>query len=179
MRLFDRIVLAIYTLSLGALSVIFILMSLGWHLPMEVVGTSLSDPQGRLLVGIIALFYLVISARFIYFAFKRKYSGQTVVHETALGEVRVTLDAIENLVKKVARQVQGVREVAGRVYMGPAGIRVALSVVVSPDISIPSVSNEVQTSVKSYVRSVVGVDVSEVSVFVENITAEARRSRVE
>lgn len=179
MGITDRIMLTIYTASLGLLSFIFLLMSFGWHVPLDVVGTSLRDPQGRWLVGIIAGFFLVISARFVYFALRKKYSGLAVVHETSLGEVRISLDAVENLVKKIARQVQGVRDVKGHVRLAPSGLRVVLRAVVSPDISIPSVSNEVQSSVKAYVRNVVGVDVAEVSVHVENITAEVRRSRVE
>lgn len=179
MGLFDRIVLAVYTTSLGVLAIIFILMSFGWHTPLGFVGTSLKDPQGRLLVSLIASFYLVISLRLVYYAFRRKYAGQTVVHETSLGEIRVSLDAVENFVRKVARQVQGVRDVRAHVHLSPGGLRTFVRITVSPDISIPSLSNEVQTSIKTYVRNVVGVEVAEVSVYVENITAEIRRSRVE
>jgi uncharacterized alkaline shock family protein YloU len=179
MRIYDRVVLAVYTLTLDVLAVIFVLMAFGWRMPLDIVRTSLDNIQIRWLVGLISLFYLVISLRLIVYAFRRKYAGQAVVHDTSLGEVRISLDGIENLVKKVARQVQGVREVRGTVHMSADGLHVSLSIVMSPDISIPSVSSEVQSQVKSYVRNVVGVEVSEVRVQVENITAEVRRSRVE
>jgi len=179
MRIFDRVVLAVYTLTLDVFAVIFVLMAFGWRVPLDIVRTSLENAQGRWLVGLISSFYLAMSLRLIVYAFRRKYAGQAVVHDTSLGEVRISLDGIENLVRKVARQVQGVREVRGNVQMSPDGLRVSLSIVMSPDISIPSVSSEVQTTVKSYVRNVVGVEVAEVRVQVENITAEVRRSRVE
>ncbi len=179
MRIFDRVVLAVYTLTLDVLAVVFVLMAFGWRVPLELVRTSLDNVQGRWLIGLISAFYLAISFRLIVYAFRRKYAGQAVVHDTSLGEVRISLDGIENLVKKVARQVQGVREVRGNVQMSPDGLRVSLSITMSPDISIPSVSSEVQSTVKSYVRNVVGVEVAEVRVQVENITAEVRRSRVE
>ncbi len=179
MSIADRIVLAVYTTSLGILVFIFILMSFGWHTPLEVIGTSLRDTQGRWLIGLISSFYLVISGWLIYYAFRRKYAGQAVLHETELGDVRISLEAIENLVRKVARQVQGVRDVKGHVHMTPSGIHVVLRTTITPDMSIPNVSSEVQASVKSYVRNVVGVEVAEISVHVDNITAEVRRSRVE
>ena len=179
MGLLDRIMLAVYTVSLGVFALIFLLMSLGWQIPLDFVGTSLRDSQGRLVAGLVSALYLVVSVRLVYYAFRRKYSGQTVVHETALGEIRVSLDAVENLVRRVARQIQGVRDVASHVSLTPAGIRVWAKIVVSPDVSIPAVSNDVQSSIKSYVRNVVGVEVAEISVYVENITAEMRRSRVE
>jgi len=179
MRIFDRVVLAVYTLTLDVLAVVFVLMAFGWRVPLDLVRTSLDNVQGRWMIGVISAFYLAISFRLIVYAFRRKYAGQAVVHDTSLGEVRISLDGIENLVKKVARQVQGVREVRGNVQMSPDGLRVSLSITMSPDISIPSVSSEVQSTVKSYVRNVVGVEVAEVRVQVENITAEVRRSRVE
>ncbi len=179
MRIFDRVVLAVYTLTLDVLAVIFVLMAFGWRVPLDLVRTSLDNAQGRWLIGLISAFYLAMSFRLIVYAFRRKYAGQAVVHDTSLGEVRISLDGIENLVRKVARQVQGVREVRGNVQMSPDGLRVSLSITMSPDISIPSVSSEVQSTVKSYVRNVVGVEVAEVRVQVENITAEVRRSRVE
>jgi len=179
MGLFDRVILAVYTLSLGIIAILFVFLAFGWNFPLEIVGTSLRASQGRWLVGAISLLYLVISVRLIYLSFKRKYSGQTVLHETQMGEIRISLDAVENLVRKVARQVQGVREVRGNVKIQSNGLSVSLHAIVSPDISIPNVSSEIQSSVKSYVRNVVGVEVSNVSVYVENITTEARRSRVE
>jgi len=179
MGLFDRVVLAVYTVSLGVLAVVLLLLSLGWRAPLDFVSASLRDTQSRMALGIVSGFYLIISLRLVYTAFKRKYSGQTVLHETALGEIRVSLDAVENLVRRIARQVQGVRDVTSHVSLSPAGLRVWAKLVVSPDVSIPSVSNDVQSSIKSYVRNVVGVEVSEVSLYVENITAEVRRSRVE
>lgn len=179
MGLFDRVVLAVSTVSLAIIAALTMLMSFGWTFPLDLLGTSLQTPQGRLVIGLLSGFYLISSLRLVYYAFRRKYSGQTVIHETSLGEIRVSLDAVENLVRRVARQTQGVRDVKSHVSLSTAGIRVWAKIVVSPDVSIPSVSNEVQSSIKSYVRNVVGVEVADVCVYVENITAEIRRSRVE
>lgn len=179
MGILDRIALALYAFFLAVFSFAMVLVAAGWRRPMDLLGTSLETISGRWVTGIVSLILFLASIRFLYFGFGRRRGVQTIVHETPLGEVRVSLDAIENLIRRVARQVQGVRDVKPRVVSGPAGLSVSLKVSVSPDISIPEVSDDLQNTIKNYVRNVVGVGVTEVKTFVENITAEAKRSRVE
>ncbi|MCL6451684.1 MAG: alkaline shock response membrane anchor protein AmaP [Acetobacteraceae bacterium] len=179
MGIFDRIILTLYTFSLTFISLAFILMALGWLAPLDVVRASLSDPDGRWVVGIVAATFFVVSLRLLYFGFRRRYPGQTLVHQTPLGEVRISLDAVENLVRKVVRQVTGVRDVRARVLHQGGEVGVSLRVTVSPDLSVPEVSDKIQNAVKNYVRNVVGVGVHEVEIFVENIGDEVRRGRVE
>lgn len=179
MGIFNRIILTLYTFSLAIISFFSILMAFGWKTPLNLIGASLEEPNGRLLIGIIGFAFFLVSIRLIMFAFHRRGSGQALVHEAALGEIRISLDAVENLVHKVARQVKGVRDIKASVTSGQAGLLVSLRGVVSPDVSIPAVSEEIQSSIKSYVRSVVGAEVAEVRVFVENISAEGKRLKVD
>ncbi|MBE3590458.1 MAG: hypothetical protein IMW98_06510 [Firmicutes bacterium] len=46
-------------------------------------------------------------------------------------------------------------------------------------MSIPELTQHMQEEIARYVRSVVGVGVANVETFVENITTESRRARVE
>lgn len=179
MGMLDRVILILYNFALAFLSSLIILLALGWTGPLLWLNEALTRAQGRLLVGLVGAALLLVSLRLIYLGFRRRYAGQTVIQETPLGEVRIALEAIENLVRKVARQVPGVRDVRAGVSNQPAGIAAFLRITVSPDISIPEVSDQIQTTVKNYVRNVVGIGVTEVRIAVENITNEVKRSRVE
>lgn len=179
MGLFDRIVLTIFTFSLAFISFMFILLPFGWYVPLTVLQRSLMNANGRWTVGLIGALFFIVSLRFIYFGFSRRYPLKTVVHETNLGEVRVSLYAIESLVKRVSRQVRGVREVKAWINTMNDGIGVQMRVWVTPDSNIPKVSAEIQNSVKTYVHDVVGAEVRDIHIFVENITTESRRSRVD
>jgi len=102
-----------------------------------------------------------------------------VVHETSMGEVRISLEAVENLVRKVARSTKGVREVKASVRHNKDELSVALRCTVSPEVSIPEVSEEIQNSVRQYVKRVVGVELAEVQLEVENIANDSRRGRLD
>lgn len=179
MGILDRIILTIFTLIVAVVSGIAIMLTFGWVVPLEVLGDSLMNEGGRWLVGGLAGLTFVMAVRFLYYGFHRAGPDQTLVHESDLGEVRISIGAVENLVRKVARQVKGVRDVRGWVSLAGGRINVRLRTVISPDVSVPEVSTSIQNTVRDCLQSVVGVEAGEVRVFVENISNEARRGRVE
>lgn len=179
MRVIDQIILTLYTFTLAAISVIAVAASLHLWQPYTWIQAAYDTPSGRLTMGIAGLVFFIVSFRLIYAAFRRRGGGQAVVHENNLGEVRISLDAVVNLVRRVARQIKGVREMQAIVENTPGGLVAELTGTISPEVSIPEVSEEIQNTVKSYVRRVVGVEVSEVRIHVENISNDSRRSRLD
>lgn len=177
MRVIDQIILTLYIFTLEAISVIAVFAALHVWQPQHWIDAALTTTSGRMIIGFSGLVFFIVSFRLIYAAFRRRGSGEAVVHETALGNVRISLDAVENLVRKVARGVKGVREMEAQVGRSGDLLVASLRGTISPEVSIPAVSEEIQNAVKSYVRRVVGVEVAEVRIEVENITNEARRSR--
>jgi len=178
MSLADRVFLTFYSLCLAVVSLVVVAVASGWQGPVTSLQASLADPQWRWVLGALGVIFFAFSVRFLTLGVRSQRGSRSVVHETAMGDVSVSLVAIENLVRRVARQCAGVRDVRGWVRYGAAGLSVHLRLTVSPDVSIPKVSDEVQKTVAQYVRDVVGVGVAEVQVMVENISTEPRR-RVE
>ncbi|MGB9867031.1 MAG: alkaline shock response membrane anchor protein AmaP [Bacillota bacterium] len=179
MNIVDRLLLVIYTFLLAAFSVVVTMASLGWRSALDYMVTVATSGNTRWAAALTGVVFFAISVKLLYMAFRRRYHGQTVVHETPLGEVRVSLDAVEALVKRVVRQIDGVRDVKALVTTGSGLVDVELRVAVSPEVSIPGTSEDIQSAVKNQVRNVVGVNVGSVKVYVENITNETRRTRVE
>lgn len=175
MSLADRVFLTFYSLCLAVLSLVVVAMASGWEGPLSGLQAGLADPQGRWVLGVLGVVFFAFSVRFLTLGVRSQRGPRSVVHETALGDVSVSLGAVENLVRRVARQCAGVRDVRGWVRYGPAGLAVDLRLVVSPDVNIPKTSEEVQKTVSQYVREVVGVAVAQVRVTVENIGTEPRR----
>ena len=179
MGIFDRIILTIYSLSLTVLSTVFVGVAAGWTLPQDFIQKTLQTVNGRWTVGMTSAVFTVVSLRFIWYVFTPRFPRRAIVHEAEFGDVYVSLDAVENLVKKVARQVRGVRDVKAKVDNTQAGLVVSLRAVVAPDTSIPETSSELQNTLKRYVKDVVGVNIAQTRVVIVNIASEARRGRTE
>ncbi|MDP2871710.1 MAG: alkaline shock response membrane anchor protein AmaP [Bacillota bacterium] len=179
---FDRVVLALFTLAVAVISFLFLAMAaLGWLAPVNYLWEVLrfTNYNGRWLIGVLSSLSLIVSLRFLYFGFRRDRPWQTLIHQTDMGEVRISLSAVENLVTKVARSLKGVRDVRASVFPTPGGLGVRVRGVVSPEVNVPETAREIQQAVTDYTRNVVGVEVTEVKVMVQNITNETRRGRVE
>jgi len=180
MGIFDRVILALFALTVAVISFLVLAMAVtGWISPLEYLLNVLHNTNGRWLLGILSGLSLAVSLRFLYYGFRRDRPWQTLIHETDVGEVRVSLGAVESLITKVTRGLKGVRDVRTAVFSTPGGIGVRLRAVVSPEANVPETARHIQQSVVDYTKNVVGVEVTEVKVLVNNITNETRRSRVE
>lgn len=177
MEIGDRVLLAIFSGGLVLHFAMIFLSTVGWEVPVDLVSSIEEKPQGRVIIATLALAFLVVSLRFFIFTFRRKYGKKSVVHEGPMGEVRVHLGAIENLIKRVCRQVPGVKDIKASVSNIDNAVSVHLRCWVSPDVSIPELTRDLHKTVQTYVKSVVGVEVKEIRMVVENITPESKKSR--
>ncbi len=175
MGIFDRTVLVLYTLSLALISVLLVLLALGWYMPFDLLLDYNQDPTGRLVTGMIGLLFLVASLRLLYSAFGQRRAGQIIL-DTEMGEVKISLKAVENLVNKVGKQVKGIRDVKATVGGNEKQVKVTLYAWVQPESNVPEVTAELQDTIKRQVRNVIGVEVSQIRIYVEDVTNETRRS---
>lgn len=174
MGIVDKIVLTFYAFALTMVSFFSLLVTLGWRNPLDVIIKALEVPGGRTAIGVVSGFLFLASLRFIYFGFKRK-PAQALVHDTGMGEVRISLVAVKSLVSRVASRIPGVREVKADVRTGDEGLVVSLELKVAVDVSLPELGDKIQKAVSSYVHDIVGVNVEAVKVSVSDIAMDVRR----
>ncbi|HOB28345.1 MAG: alkaline shock response membrane anchor protein AmaP [Dethiobacteria bacterium] len=104
--------------------------------------------------------------------FPSKKQPETVLQTGDLGEVRITLNALENMVLRVVQQKKEIRGSKRKVVSTPRGLVVYLQVKVAADQNLPELSSELQRDVKNYLEEITGIVVSEVKVNIENIILE-------
>jgi len=179
MGIFDRIILSIYTLLLAFLSLGVILISLGL-ISLERVGTSLALIYGKWEAGLVAAVFFLVSIRLLLAGLRSRGSRNTIIHHNDMGDVHISLGAVENLVEKAARHVRGVRGIKVAAAHTAAGLKLRVKAVVSPESNIPDVTAEIQRRVGEYIKNTVGVDLADMYILVENISNDFKaKHRVE
>ena len=172
---FDRALLAIYTFFISLLFVLFSSVMLGWPAPLGFL-RDLFYPGAPEVFWPFMIFVVLAGVRLFWVSLSRSRKERHVVlAESAMGQVRVSLVAIQNLVDKVVGQISGVREVKSRIVPVPQGVGIQVRVAVTPDVSVPSLSVAIQRLVAERVLEVAGISVSSVRVLVDNITAHKPR----
>lgn len=169
MSLFDRIFATLYVLILTVLAVIVLAVSAGWDEPLASVGWLARDPDLRLGAGIIAAVLVVIGVRLLFGGLQRPSPAQTLIQTTSLGDIHITLGALESMVTRAAHQVRGLKEVRPVLRCLPQGVAIFLQASVGPETNVAQVSAELQDKVRSYIEELVGVQVTEIRILVDDV----------
>lgn len=175
MSFFDRALLTVFSFLVSLVLLISFFVLGGWTTPLDFLFDAYTLPEQKQILGIITAAFFLAGARLFWIGIRRtpKPSGpepvKSVVVENELGQVRIALTAIANLVEKVVAEFQGVREIKAGITSGEEGIIINVSMTVSPEIRIPEISKEIQTRVREKVLEVTGTSADDIRVSVENI----------
>ncbi len=176
---FDRVILAIYTISLGIASLGLILLAFGWRTPLEYIRTSALTIPGRIEIGIIGLVLVVVSVRLVGVGISGSPRRRAIKHELALGDVRISVSAVEGMVQRLVRNVAGVRDASAVMERWEDGLSVRVRATVGPGEPVTDLSATIQDAIRTQVQRVIGMPVKQVRIEINHISPETRRSRVE
>lgn len=125
-----------------------------------------------LLSGVLLIMY----ALYILLLPKRLKQDQEhfIVQQTGSGELRISIRAIENIIKKCVSVNADMRLVEMNVDHARNGVRVDLRIALPGNISIPLAVESLQKQIKKQIQAVAGIDDADVRVSVE--TAEQNAS---
>lgn len=179
MRGVDRVVLAVQTAAAALAAVLAVLIAAGWQEPVWALAGALATVDGRLGLAATGALLFAVSARVAAAAFGSRRDPPVIVFPSPQGEVRVSLAAVEGLVQRLGRQVEGVRDLRVRVRRGEEGLELELGTRVSGDARLPELCERLQQTLSQRVQQVVGVPVGQVRVTVREIGGEPRRHRLE
>jgi len=179
MKLSHRILLIAYPVFIMILSGAAVLLAVGWPQPLNILLTTMMrDFNARIILGAAFAVIFLISFRLFIENFDKE--GQTIstIKETPLGEVRITLSTLEGLVVRSAGRVKGVREVKPRLKITKEGLMVFVNTSISPEVSMPLVSDELQQVVKDTLEQIAGVKIAQIKIFIDGLGVD-KKSRVD
>ena len=138
------------------------------------------DVRGRLVASVAGAVLALLGAAALRPALARAGGERTIVRATGLGEVHISLRALQTLARRAASQVRGIREAEVHVRStGSGDVNVWVQLTVLPDESIPELCDEVQARVEQYLRQTAGVSCGRIVVWVRGVAREARAPRYE
>ncbi|QAY66245.1 alkaline shock response membrane anchor protein AmaP [Paenibacillus protaetiae] len=184
-RIIDKLLLFIYSIIAGALAVVLVCLGLDWITESgvnETASSFYSTEPAQITITVVGIVLFLISLRFFIFSLHRSgpSSAPSIDQHTDFGDIRISLDTIENLALKAASRQRGVKDLRARIHAADAGLDIVLRVVVDGETAIPALTEEMQRSVKQYVEETAGIPVTNVSVFIANIIqSTVPKSRVE
>ncbi|MCR4434266.1 MAG: alkaline shock response membrane anchor protein AmaP [Clostridiales bacterium] len=182
MNLVFRVLLAVYAFFLTVLSLFAMVVTLKPQLFdrfTSYISYYLLQGLGTIIATFLVEFiFFALSLLFLFSGFKNDKDKKFISKHTNIGEIKISLNSIENIALTASKRLNGVRETKAYVNKLAEGISILVKIVVLPDINIPVLSEDIQQKVKKAVEESSGIQVNEVSVVVENLYA-GYKSRVE
>lgn len=183
-RVVDKLLLFLYSIIIAIISVVAVSVGFKWitgSLAIDAIDRLYSSNQLLLTVAIVGIVMFLISLRFFIVSLSRgTVTSQSVDQRTEYGDIRISIETMENLALKAAMKQRGVKDLRARVHATDAGMDIVLRTVVDGEAVIPQLTEDIQKAVKSYVEEITGIPVMNVSVYVANIIQNNTiKSRVE
>ncbi len=186
MNIFFRVLLAIYAFFMALFSAFGMYTAIYPQAFVDISGniseTILANEAGtlRIAVFIISLLFFALSIIFLLSGVRSNKDKKAVSKHTNIGEIKISLNSIENIAINASRKAIGIKETKTFVKKADDGVEIEVRIIVMPDLSIPVISEEVQGRVKNAVEESSGISVKQVRVVVESIyTGITSKPRVE
>lgn len=183
-RVVDKLLLFLYSIVVGIISVFMLSIGFGWislDILDDLVGELNRYDSVKIAVAVAGVVLFLISLRFFIVSMQRgTASSPSIDQRTEFGDIRISMETIENLALKAASRQRGVKELRARIQATDAGIEIVLRAVIDGENPIPQLTEDIQRAVKEHVEEITGIPVINVAVFVANvIQASTFKSRVE
>jgi hypothetical protein len=122
------------------------------------------------------LIILLVGGLYLLFKGRKKSESsrhRSIIQYTELGELKITLDAIESLTERsVVQQIRGVRDVKPKAYKSEKGLGIGIVLSTVPDLNLPELSKNVQDVVFKDLQDTVGIAANPITVTIKNIVKD-------
>jgi hypothetical protein len=123
-------------------------------------------------LAVAALVFLLWSIRLLTLAFKRESTqnkSSVSIQHTEDGAVRVSVAAMDTLVKQAIGHADGVVDIKTRIVNHEDSITVKIDMTLEADAHIPNVTMRMQRSIKNFIEEFSGIAVREVEILVSSV----------
>ncbi|MFH1798888.1 MAG: alkaline shock response membrane anchor protein AmaP [Candidatus Omnitrophota bacterium] len=161
MDFFKRIGAVFYMLLMMSAGVLFLFISINvfpteyW---VELLNTVNSAIGYQFALGVIGCIFIAMGISSPYKLGKKLRKKRSVAFKNPNGEVTVSLSAIEDYIRKVAKDVSGVKDIRSRVEINKKGMSIVTDVSISAGENIPEVTERMQREIKMKIQGMLGVE---------------------
>ncbi|HHV06913.1 MAG TPA: alkaline shock response membrane anchor protein AmaP [Firmicutes bacterium] len=169
----DRFLLFLAAMLLAVIALGVILLGLNLPVAQNLATQFVGElVYGQWVAVLIGAAVLAIGLRLAVLSLAGRKPPGALISRSELGEVSITVPAVENMVQRTATQVDGVKEVRPSVAAKSEGVAVKLKTWVEKDVNVPELAAQVQEILGSHLKEVAGLAVASINVEVQGVGSE-------
>jgi len=134
------------------------------------------DPKLKWIVGSVSGLIILLSLKITGMITGLEQKERTIAFDNPSGRVSISLNAVEDLIKKLILRMPDVQEIRPNIVASKRGIEVDARVTLKGDSNIPDLTSRLQEMVRSKIQDIIGIDEPvHVKIHVFKILAEEKR----
>ena len=183
MKFLDKVGFVVFSFIGLVLAMVMCFLIFGW---VEVTNISailpaiLNHPVYTNISLGVSIILILLAVKCIYFmpsSSSKNEMGDGVLLENEEGKLLISKDTLENLVNSVARGFESTQNVKTEVVLDKENhLNVNVTLFVMPNAIIKELSTNLQARIKEVVKTMTGLEVTEVNIKVKNIVVKAEKS---
>ena len=176
MRIVDRLLMVLYALfGIALAAVIGALIYFRDQFTLTINGQAYGLSQHVAVTALMVLVALALVAWSVHLILvatghaRKSKKSSVSVQNVEDGAVRVSVQAMDILVKQAVAKTEGIADVRTRIDNHGDSITVHIEMTLNSDVYIPNVTTLMQRNIKSFVQEYSGISVREVTIMVNRI----------
>lgn len=180
MSVINRIILFFYALAFGAVSLLTLVLFARFIPDVQIWNEFLylcSRWETVLVATVIFICSLYLVIQSLSTHSKDVSANEAAIIQGKMGDVRISLIALKNMADKIARSIQGVRDVKVKLKMTKAQTKdktllpnFKLRLIVGEDHNIVAISDELKMMLNAYLAKYIGIEQAIINIEVESIS---------
>ena len=180
MKIYDRIILTIYSICLAVISFVIIIIpfNINGIFTIENGLDIVQSMEGNYWYSLAGLIFFLVSIRFLLSGIKMKPSVNKesfLVMRNEFGEILIYEQTIIGLVQNVASKFSGIRNIKTRVDLLDGMVNLSLTGEVNGEINIPELGRDLQQRVKEHIENITGAKTGDIKIEIGNVVAPTSR----
>ncbi|MBL8012417.1 MAG: alkaline shock response membrane anchor protein AmaP [Candidatus Omnitrophica bacterium] len=116
------------------------------------------DQKLSTILTVIVGFIMLVSLFLANLIYARRQRERTIAFDNPSGPVSVSLNAIEDLMRRIAVRVPEIKEIRPSIAATKKGLDVEIRLILKTDVNIPEMTSKLQEMIRSKIQDVVGLD---------------------
>ena len=132
----------------------------------------------QIVISVIGVVVILLSIVLMFSGIRKQKQKTALINSTANGNISISLNAIEEMAVRHMMENPAIRIVKAGVVSKDAKVSISARVSISEDTNIPETLLAMQTSLKSHIELLAGIEVSKITLLVDK-TSHVVKARVE
>ena len=182
MKFIDKTILAIFSIIILAISLVAAFLALDL-IEVSTINNALElIKDGKIITLSISAVLVLMSIKGIFFKAStgiKEKQADGVLLKNENGKLVISKETIENVVNGVAKGFNGTQNVSTKLSVVNNNISVFVNMQIIGDVSIATLSVELQNKIKESVKRIANIDLKEVNIRVKNISDVQTKTPIE